>query len=191
MGTVTRTFWWDRARPVDAELYPMRAVILDLDSAVADLDDDGDLAARAGLVDLVMELFVAGIWVGVVSAGSRSETEPLIRELIGDGLVETIVTVDDLPDDGEHATDRYSLALWELGIRPEDALAIVGSREGLRAAAASGLATVVVPTDHTADQDFAGAAAVLDSYDGPDPLSASSCQRLHRRWWALTDRQAA
>ncbi len=186
-----RTFWWDRAGAVGAEVHPLRAVIFDLDGAVADLDHDGDLAPRAGLIDLVMELFVEGVWVGVVSTGRRAWTEPLVRELIGDGLVETIVTVDDLPDDGDPATDLYSLALWELGIHPDNALAVVGSAAGLRAAVDSGLATVVVRTEHTADQDFTGAAAVLDDYDGPDPLLASSCQRLHRRWWSLTHRQAA
>ena len=45
-----------------------------------------------------MSLFVAGIWVSVVSTRPRSQVETMVRQLLGDGLVETIVTIDDLPD---------------------------------------------------------------------------------------------
>ena len=90
-----RTFWWDREPPVEAD--ELRAVIFDADSALAD-EADGDIAARNGLVDSVMSLFCAGIWVGVVSTRRREWAETLVRQLVGDGLVETIVTVDDLAE---------------------------------------------------------------------------------------------
>lgn len=193
----SRTFWWNRTRRADAGVRPLRAVIFDLDGAVADLDHDGELATREGLIDLVMNLFVEGVWVGVVSSGRRSWTEPLVRQLVGDGLVETIVTVDDLddPSDGQ-AADLYALALWELGIGPESALAVTGSAAGLRAAADSGLATVVVPTRRSAGHDFTGtdfsrAAAVITDYDSDDLMSASSCLRLHHRFWTVQHKPAA
>src|SRR5271155_3988436 len=97
-----RTFWWDREPSADA-----------------DIARDVHTGPGAGLVDLVMSLFCAGIWVGVVSTRRRECVETLVRQLIGDGLVETIVTVDDLPDmDAGPASDAelYRLALWELGI---------------------------------------------------------------------------
>ncbi|HUO37767.1 MAG TPA: HAD family hydrolase, partial [Mycobacterium sp.] len=106
--------------------------------------------------------------------------QPLVRQLVGDGLVETIVTGDDLPDT---TADVRALALWEMGIGPEGALAIEGTAAGVRAARAAGLATVVVTTDYAAGQDFADVAEVRQSYDGADPLRAASCQRLHRQWW--------
>ena len=86
-----RTFWWDREPSADADV--LRAVVFDADSALADIDRDGDTTPRAGLVDLVMSLFCAGIWVGVVSTRRRECVETLVRQVIGDGLVETIVTV--------------------------------------------------------------------------------------------------
>jgi beta-phosphoglucomutase-like phosphatase (HAD superfamily) len=161
-----RTFWWDRQPPADADL--LRAVIFDADSALADIERDGDIDARAGLLDLVMSLFVAGIWVGVVSTRPRVWVEALVRQLIGDGLVETIVTVEDLPDTGAGCdAELYRLALWELGITHRSALAVTGSGTGLRAAAAAELPTLVVPT----------------GYDGDEPLLAPGCQQAHRRWW--------
>lgn len=255
-----RTFWWDRARPVDADVRPLRAVIFDLDGAMADIERDGhraafnaafvacglkivwdvdtygqllyipdeyqrietelrrrgfgkaskslatqllmtkrdvfadcvldgDVTPRQGLIDLVMSLFVAGVWVGVVTPHQRAWVEPLVRQLVGDGLVETIVTGDDADDAAE--PDLHALALWEMGIGPESALAIEGAAPGLRAAVSSGLATVVVPTDYTAGHDFTGAAEVRTSYEGADPMLAASCARLHRRWWMSKTRLAA
>jgi beta-phosphoglucomutase-like phosphatase (HAD superfamily) len=155
-----RTFWWDREPPAEADV--LRAVIFDADSALADIERDGDPTARAGLVDLVMSLFVAGIWVGVVSTRRRAFVEELVRQLVGDGLVETIVTVDDLPDTGPGCdAELYRLALWELGITPENALAFTRTGRGLAAAGEAGL-----PVDAVAE------------YNG---LLAADCQQLHRR----------
>jgi beta-phosphoglucomutase-like phosphatase (HAD superfamily) len=122
---------------------------------------DADLAPRPGLVDLIMDAFTAGVWVGVVTGGQRRWVEPLVRQLVGDGLVETIVTADDVtkpvPD-----PEAYQLALWELGISARNALAFTGSAVGQRTANSIGLATVLV--------------------DGAVPTRIADCQRLHERW---------
>lgn len=249
-ATERRSFWWDVGLPADAAVDPLRAVVFDLDGAVADIERDGhrvafnaafaanglnivwtvedygrlvcigderrlistalrrlgvgranaeiaarvhrsktelfddcvlngDVTPRAGVQDLVSGLFVAGVPVAVVSTGYRSVVDPLVRQLIGDGVVETVVALDDLPNPGPQ-TDVYGHALWELGIGPESALAIVGSFRGFRAAVAAKLATVVVTTGYSAGEDYHGAADVRASYDG---LSTSGCERLHRRWW--------
>jgi HAD superfamily hydrolase (TIGR01509 family) len=255
-------FWWDASAPAKSVVYPLRAVIFDLD-ALTDIECDGhrvafnaafaahgldfqwsveryrkllalsderqrvsaelrkrgiatecdvltelladeicttknmmfeelirdaDLAPRPGLVDLVLDAFAAGVWVGVVTNGPRSWAEPLIRHLVGDGLVETLVTADDvkkaMPDREAHQN-----ALWELGIPPENALAVVGSASGLRAATSAGLATVVITGDGT--PDMPAAVAVRSDYSGSDPLLIADCQRLHGRWWAAHKRSAA
>jgi len=155
-----RTFWWDRTRTGSADVDPLRAVIFHLDGAVADID----------LLDLVMSLFVSGVWVAVVSNGRRTDVEPQVRELFGDGLVETIVTADDT--ESAEPSDLYALALWEFGIEPESALALVGSSAASSAATDAGIATV--STDDVGDID-----------------SVSDCQRLHRRFWTERRRTAA
>jgi beta-phosphoglucomutase-like phosphatase (HAD superfamily) len=171
----TRTFWWDRARPADADVSPLRAVIFASD-ALAGIDGDGDIAPRAGLVDLVMSLFVAGVWVGVASPRQRGCVEPLVRQLVGDGLVETIVSADDVTRP-EYDTELYRLALWELGVTAEDALAVAGSARSCRAAADAGLPVLAV-ADSLGD-GFTAAVAVRDGYDG---LLVDGCRQLRRRW---------
>ena len=135
-----------------------------------------------------MDAFAAGVWVGVVTTGPRSWAEPLIRQLVGDGLVETVVTADDvkkpMPD-----CEAYQNVLWELGIPAENALAVTGSASGLRAATSTGLATIVVTGDGT--PDIPAAVAVRPDYAGGEPLRIADCQRLHGRWWAARKRSAA
>ena len=142
----------------------------------------GDVLPRPGLLSLVKSLVEEGIRIAVATTGRRAWVEPLVTRLLGDGIVETVVTGDDVvrlkPD-----PEVYLRALNQLGVSPESALAIEDSELGLHAAAAAGLATVVVTTDYTAAQDFAGAAMVRSSYDGIDPLLAASCRRIHREWW--------
>ncbi|MGV0834194.1 HAD family hydrolase [Mycolicibacterium thermoresistibile] len=251
-----RAFWWEQGRPAGAAEEPLRAVLFNLDGALADLHRDGhrvacnaafaahglaiswdveqyrhalcigdeqrriaaalrrhgygrasaelaaqvrrtkdelfeecvldgDVAPRPGLADLVTSLFVAGIDVAVVSTGARSWVEPLARQLIGDGIAATVVSRDDLTVLGPQP-DVYGHALWELGLPPERALAVAGSVTGLRAAIAAKLTTLVMTTPYTVGHDFAGAAAVRHHYDEPEPLRASGCEALHRRWLAVT-----
>jgi len=150
-----RPFWWDQAQP-DAEVYPLQAVIFDLE-ALSCPDEPGE--PRSGLVDLVLSLFATGIWVAVVGAGPRNMVEPRVRELIGDGMAETVVSADDLTGPAGDA-ELYRLALWEMGIVAGEALVIAGSESAGRTAAALGLPVIN---------------AGSSSYDG---LSAKGCREL-------------
>lgn len=140
----------------------------------------GDVTPRTGLDDLVNSLYFAGIPVAVVSTGARSWVDPLVRQLIGDGIADTVVTPDDLPRPGREP-DLHGHALWELGLGPESALAVAGTARGYRAARAAKLATLVVATGYTLGADYTGAAEVRTSYDG---LLAAGCDAVHRRYWA-------
>lgn len=178
-----RTFWWDRLRPPHIDLAPLRAVIFDAD-ALGYADADGDAVPRAGLADLVLSLFVAGVWVGVVGPDRRDQIQPLVRQLVGDGLFESIVSADDLTVRGGDA-ELYRLVLWELGISGADALAVVGSDNAGRAAAAAGLPVIVVGGDSGGLSRFTDAVAVRDDYEG---LLVDSCRQLRIRWWVTAKR---
>lgn len=140
----------------------------------------GDVAPRDGLDDLVNSLYFAGVPMAVVSKGARSWVDPLVRQLIGDGIADTVVTPDDLPSP-RREPDLFGHALWELGLGPESALAVAGTSHGHRAARAAKLATLIVTTPYTVGADYRGAVEVRTDYAG---LLAGGCERLHRRWWS-------
>ncbi|MGE2730041.1 HAD family hydrolase [Mycolicibacterium vaccae] len=206
-------FWWDWPRPSDANMSPLRAVIVDLD-ALADIDTaghrpafnaafaeagldiawseqryrqlkvlsdersrvaaelrkrgvrcecdvlaellvdeicatkamildetilDADVAPRPEICDLIAEALGSGVAVGIVSSGSHTWVEPLVRQLVGDGVVSALITADDAPDG-----DLYEQALAELGVSAQDSLAFAGSPANQRAAAVAGVPTVLV-----------------------------------------------
>lgn len=56
----------------------------------------GDLLPRPGLLRLVRSLVDQGIRVAVATTGRRAWVEPLLIQILGDGLVENVVTGDDV-----------------------------------------------------------------------------------------------
>lgn len=146
---------------------------------------EADLAPRPGLVDLVQDAYAAGVPVAVVSSGRRAVVEPLVRQLVGEGLVEVLVTADDVstpahPHDAHGEAHQHALA--ELGLSARSVLAIAGSPAGLRRANSVGMATVLI--DGAGGCDIPAAAAVRADYigSGTGALRISDCQRLHARW---------
>ena len=149
---------------------------------------DRDLAARPGLADFVMDTFAAGVQVAVVTSGHRSWAEPLVRQLVGEGIVETVVTAEDVKTVMPNP-EGHRLALCELGITAENALAISGAASGLRAANGAGLATVVITGEGV--PDIPAAVTVRPDFGGSAPLRVADCERMHGRWWATRKRSAA
>lgn len=153
-----------RKRGVNTECDVLTDLLVDEICAAKDaiLDEtilDADIVARAGLLDLITDAFGAGIAIGVVSSGRHSWVEPLVRQLVGEGIVSTVVT-------GTEAapSDLYQVALAELGVTADDAIVFAGSPASRRKAAAAGLATVLI------GDDTVGA-----------PLRVAECQRVHSK----------
>lgn len=165
-----------RARGVCTECDVLARVLIDdVCATKAMLVDETmlgvDLDPRPGLVELITEAYTAGVAVGVVADGRRAWVQPLVRQLVGDGLVDTIVTTDDVTA----PADAYRLALAELGAPAHDTLAFVGTGTGVRTALTVGLAA-----------EFVGPEARAD-YDG---LRLADCRRLQGRF-AASGRSAA
>jgi hypothetical protein len=74
--------------------------------------------------------------------------------------------------------EAYQRALWQMGVRAVDAIAVEDSASGLRAAVAAGLTSVVVTTERSAGDDFSGAAAVLSGPETSAQLSVHGCRAL-------------
>lgn len=160
--------WWDRSD----RMAHLEAVIVSVDALLADPRADERL-----LAETVWDLHCAGIRVAVVTGGHWPAVHRPLRDLLGDGAVEVLITGDEVnrpkPD-----PEVYQRALWQLGVRAADAMAVEDSADGLRAARAAGLTTVVVTADRRTGDDFTGAAAVLSGDEASEALSVHGCRRL-------------
>ncbi len=181
----SRTFWWDRARCAHTDVPALEAVIFDFDARRGASEQDAVMFR-----ELIWSLHCDHIRVGITAADQRARIEPLVRQLIGDGVVEVMITGDDVarpkPD-----PEVYHRALHELGVRPAGAMAVEHSTAGFHTARSAGLATIVVTSYGIRSREFAGAAAVQDRYDCSEPLTAYRCRRLHERWWIDRTRLSA
>ena len=124
----------------------------------------GGVATRSGFRELVMALARADISWGVVTTTSRGNWEALWRySLAPVGLPAPVVIVcgEDVsakkPD-----PEAYLLALKRLGLPAQACYAIEDSRNGLLAAQAAELEVAIVKSEFFADEEFTGAAMVVD-----------------------------
>jgi HAD superfamily hydrolase (TIGR01509 family) len=133
----------------------------------ADLLAAGEIAPRPGIMRLISESLDRGTTLAIATTTSRANLDRLLRHVLRAGAERwftVIVAGEDVvakkPD-----PEVYFRALASLDLDPTQCIAIEDSRQGLSAARAAGIATVVTPSRFTAAQDFSGAALVCDDLD--------------------------
>jgi beta-phosphoglucomutase-like phosphatase (HAD superfamily) len=72
------------------------------------------------------------------------------------------VTADDVPH-SKPAPDVYLLAMAQLGIKADEAIAIEDTAAGAQAAVAAGLRCIAIPHELSQHQDFSHATMVMSS----------------------------
>ena len=126
----------------------------------------GELALRPGLAALLDALQARGVLLGVVTTTSRANLEVLIEATLGAATLERFAVIVCGEDVARKKPDpeAYRLALQRLGLDAADCVAVEDSANGLRAARAAGIATVIVRSVYTWDENFDAALAVFDAY---------------------------
>lgn len=150
---------------------PERRRLLDLVPAVhaeknrfyTSLVHDGGVPLRPGVARLLDEAEHAGLRLAIASTTSAINVDALLHATLGARGPQRFATIacGDQVQRKKPAPDVYQLALRTLGLAPERAVAFEDSHNGLRAARAAGLWTVVTPTPWTEGHDFRAAGLLL------------------------------
>ena len=130
----------------------------------AGLLDDVAVEPRPGVDRLINVALGEGRRVALVSNSERESIEAF-RAKFG-----TKLAMDDFAEvmglgsghAPKPASDPYDEALRRLELMPDEVVAIEDTGFGVASASAARIVTLAVPTEWTAEQDFAGAAAVVD-----------------------------
>ncbi|WP_300845018.1 HAD-IA family hydrolase [Tepidimonas sp.] len=128
----------------------------------------GQVRLRPGVIELIEEARRAGLRLAIATTTSPVNIAALLRSAMGPdwrmafGVVEDASTA---PRKKPHP-QVYLQTLQRLGLSAQHCLAFEDSANGLQAARAAGLATVVTPNAFTAHHDFSGALRVLPSLAG-------------------------
>jgi HAD superfamily hydrolase (TIGR01509 family) len=135
-----------------------------------ELVERGQRPFRPGVMALLGAAREAGLKLAIASTTTSANVEALLRaNLAQDGhVLFNVIACGDQVRAKKPAPDIYNLVLACLHLAPDACIAFEDSLNGLRAAKAAGLATVVTPTRWNAGQDFASADLLLDSLEGLD-----------------------
>jgi len=139
----------------------------------------GAVSLRPGVLALMSEARAQGLQLAIATTTSPVNIAALLRSAIGADWRNQFLAVGDAstaPVKKPHP-QVYLQVLRDMGLAPQACVAFEDSANGLKAASAAGLATVITPNSFTAHHDFKGALRVV-----PD-LSHVSLPRL-REWMA-------
>ena len=128
----------------------------------------GVIGLRPGVAELIEQASQEGIRLAIATTTSAVNVAALLTSALGSNWRHHFVAVRDAsnaPLKKPHP-QVYQRALQDIGLPPEACLAFEDSANGLQAATAAGLATIITPTPYTAAHDFTGALRVRESLEG-------------------------
>lgn len=138
--------------------------------------ESGGVPLRDGVERLLREARAGGVALGIATTTSLQNIVALLQTTLGADAItwfQAISAGDDVPRK-KPAPDVYFDALRKLNAQAADCVALEDSSNGLRAAKAAGIFTVVTPSYWTRDEDFSAADLLLPS------LGSSARPLTHR-----------
>jgi len=133
------------------------------------LIESGNIPLRPGIERLLHEAREAGLRLAIATTTALANVTSLVRHNLGDEALDwfELIAAGDIVPAKKPAPDIYQYVLRELGLEPQQVLAFEDSRNGLLSASGAGVRTIITVTDYTRDEDFSGAAIVLDQLGDP------------------------
>ncbi len=143
--------------------------------------NDGAVSLRPGVLHLIDAASQAKLQLAIATTTSPVNIAALLRGAIGTDWRQFFGIVEDASTAAikKPHPQVYLQTLQRLRLPAGQCLAFEDSSNGLRAATGAGLATVITPTQFTADHDFSAALKVLPNLQG---VSVADLQA----WHALT-----
>jgi HAD superfamily hydrolase (TIGR01509 family) len=137
----------------------------------------GGIPLLPGVARLLREAHAAGLRLAIATTTTPENVTALLpAELMA--LFEKVGAGDTVAHK-KPAPDIYQWVLQQLDLPPSACLAFEDSANGLKAALAAGLPTVVTESEYTREHDFAGALAVLSDLGEPGRPSVAQRGTLH------------
>ncbi len=125
---------------------------------------------RPGVMRLIQEAKREGVRLAIATTSDPHNVKALLKSAMSPDSPSwfEVIAAGDMVPVKKPEPDVYHYALQALNLQPQDCLAIEDSHQGLLAAQAAGLKTVITVNNYTCNQDFSGAELVIDSLGEPD-----------------------
>ena len=144
----------------------------------------GRLPLRAGVLRLVHEATQHRIPIAIATTTTPANIDALLRTPLGSGWRDYFAAIADAATAPRKKPDpqAYGQVVLSLHLPAADCLALEDSQNGLRAARAAGIPTIVTPTAYTRMQDFGDALLVLPHLGDPEQPMTQWIAGLSHRW---------
>lgn len=135
----------------------------------ADMVADGEIPLRPGVKRLLLEAQQAGLRLAIATTTSLVNVEALLEHSLDPDAASwfDLIAAGDVVAAKKPAPDIYHYTLDALNLPAAQCLAVEDSRNGLRAALAAGIKTLVTVSDYSRNEQFAGATLVVDHLGEP------------------------
>jgi len=129
----------------------------------------GRVPLRPGVERLLRNIRTAGLRLAIVTTTTPDNITALLEHSFSERAHDwfEVIAAGSVVPSKKPAPDIYEYALARLDLPPQACIAIEDSLNGLQAARAAGVVTLVTVNPYTAQQDFTGAALVLDHLGEP------------------------
>jgi HAD superfamily hydrolase (TIGR01509 family) len=173
-------YYVNRYRPDYAKPVDFNSLVAHLHSAktrhYTKLLGHGVIPLRPGVYRLLEDARRAGTRLAIATTTTPANISSLLQNSISPDAESwfEVIGAGDAVAAKKPAPDIYRYVLERLKLSPQQCMAFEDSENGLRAALAAGLKTVITINDYTHAHDFRGAAIVLNHFGEPD----MACQVL-------------
>ncbi len=130
----------------------------------------GNIPLRPGVKRLIYDLRNKGIKIAIATTTTPENVTYLLESTLGKGALELfdVIGAGDIVPQKKPAPDIYFWVLEKLQLDASECIAIEDSENGLLAARAADLTTLITVNNYTLQQNFEGAAAILSDLGEPE-----------------------
>jgi HAD superfamily hydrolase (TIGR01509 family) len=137
-----------------------------------ELIETGKLPLRPGIHRFMKEAMEAGLKVGVCTTSNEQAAKAITEKILTDIKFE-IVLAGDVVKNKKPDPEIYNLALSKLGLSPDEVFVVEDSKNGVKAAKASGAKVIVTTNGYTEKEDVDAGDVIVSCLGDPDGEKAT------------------
>ena len=159
--------------------------------------ESGEIPLRPGVERVLREIHQSEIRMGIATTTTPQNVDALLIGNIGGDVLDwfEVIAAGNIVPKKKPAPDIYDYALQQMGLKPEDCLAVEDSENGVRSAVAAGLPVLVIESEYSTDHDLSGAELIVDEWgtaerpmkvvsgdaDGSELITLDLMRKLHKQ----------
>lgn len=131
---------------------------------------EGMIPLRPGVKRLIEEARAAGMRLAVATTTTPENVSALVENAMDPDAMSwfEVIAAGDIVPAKKPAPDIYTWAMEQMNLKPEECIAFEDSHNGIRSSRGADLTTIVSVNGYTAEEEFDGAAIILDNWGEPD-----------------------